>query len=239
MYNGGSGLGNFYHPSESGSHNVPAVDFPVIPTFTFGGSGGRGGDSATGSFIGFIGYYIYAGDPSYAIIAAVNNPPDMGGEHGFFTAITGGVMGFRSGTDSIDGSFPLVLSSFHPFGGGAGGSAGACFNSGSVLTPNLKPRSGWGGGGGGVIFIAAREAVINGRVEARGGMGGNTFGKAGGGGGGGGGFIYIVTSNLSTLNQRSHHFVTEGGLPGIGQTVYGNMIGSQSGSNGDFIVYEI
>lgn len=248
MYNGGTGVGNTLHPSDSGSALVPAVDTPNSRPFSFGGAGGRGGDSFSGSVAGAgsvaSNFYIYRAD----VGATCSAPAVMGGINNFFTLQTAGTIGF-GGIPTVSGNFNT--GSFNLIAGGGGGGAGACFNSGTV---GIKPRSGWGGGGGGVVFISAREVILNGRIDARGGNGGNTFGKAGGGGGGGGGFIFLAYSTLTTRLQNNQQFFTAGGLPGLGQTLPANpdpralqfsgtltlyTTSSLAGSSGSFLLYQV
>lgn len=230
MYHGGRGIGNTLHPSQTGSAFVPAVDFPFAVPFSLGGRGGRGGDAVSGTY-GASNFYVFAGD----LGASGSAPILSGGLGSFFTLQTGGTVTF-GGTTTYSGSFSP--SSFKVFAGGTGGGAGACMNSGSI---GVRPRSGWGGGGGGVVFICAREIVLNGRIEARGGHGGNTFSRAGGGGGGGGGTIFLGYSKLTTLNQIDQHLIVAGGLPGIGQSlpIGSSTTGSLAGSSGSYFLYEV
>lgn len=235
MYCGGRGIGNLQHVIDSGSLAlVPAVDQPTFMPFGFGGFGGRGSDAATGSFSGSLGsvgsdYYRFAGD----LGATGSVSASFGGIHGFFTACAAGQFGWGA-VNSQSGTFQT--GSFRVIAGGGGGGGGASFSSGTI---GVRPRGGWGGGGGGVVFIAARDVTLNGRVEAKGGSGGNTFYKNGGGGGGGGGVIYLVCTNLTSRYQLDQHLIVAGGLPGLGQIPYSNMTGSASGSTGSFFVYTV
>lgn len=239
MYHGGRGIGNTLHPSQTGSALVPAVDIPSAQLFMFGGAGGRGGDAFSGTY-GANNFYVYAGDTGSAeLLPPSVSKASMGGINNFFSLLAGGSIGFGS-IPSESGSYGS--GSFNVIAGGAGGGAGACMNSGTI---GIRPRSGWGGGGGGVVFMTAREIVINGRIDARGGNGGNTFGRAGGGAGGGGGFIYLAYSKLTLRNAIDQHLITAGGLPGIGQTLpmSGSVVvsatGSQPGITGSYLVYEV
>lgn len=229
MYNGGRGIGNLQHPIASGSVQlVPAVDIPTMLSHSFGGAGGTGGDSASGS-VEYSNYYRFRGD----LGASGTVDPSRGGVHSFFTVVTAGSMGW-AGFRSDSGSF--TTGTFHIMNGGGGGGAGAAYNSGPV---GVRPRSGWGGGGGGVIFVAARELFLYGRIEARGGMGGNTFDRAGGGGGGGGGVIFLAYEALTTRYPIGQHVVVDGGLGGIGQPVYRDMTASLPGTTGSYVLYEV
>jgi hypothetical protein len=218
MYNGGLGAGNVEHPIQSGSVIlVPVVDLPSSPVFFLGGAGGRGGDAV---FLSGTTPYVYAGGPGSSGSVTVL----QGGHHGFFTMSTCGVIGGTSGSGS-----------YNPLAGGAGGGAGACANSGSL---GVRPRSGWGGGGGGVVYIAAREVTLNGKIEARGGSGGNTFAKAAGGGGGGGGLVVLIYSKLQGRYDLNTGVDISGGSAGIGQN-HPNGTLPAAGTRGRLLYFEV
>lgn len=214
FYNGGQGVGNTLHAAGSPSTQlVPAVPTPLPASYySLGGAGGNGGDC------------FYAGGSG----ALPSAPSSSGGWSSIFTLVTGGVIGEISNS----GSFQLV-------GGGAGGGSGACLNSGTV---GILPRSGWGGGGGGVIRILSPEITVYGRIEAKGGNGGNTFAYAAGGGGGGGGVVILGCSVITYRTSQDEQIRVDGGLPGTGYTQSGPGVGGnmpKSGSSGRIIVYRI
>lgn len=168
---------------------------------------------------------------------------------------SGGDGGYSIGGESLNGlggsalilqdpqpfTRPLLLKSLihtdnTPINAGAPGGCGQ-----TVVFNNITYLGGGGGGGGGVIYICANRIVIGstGRIEARGGNGGNgqidstgTI-RGGGGGGGGGGLIFIVTREITgNLN-----FNVSGGIGG-NQSLQGNMVG-KNGKNGRVIIVKL
>jgi hypothetical protein len=219
MYNGGYPTGVTQHDAGGGAGTlVPAVDQPTNPFYFLGGAGGRGGD-AQAVLSGAVQSYVGATGSSGSVQITT-----MGGRHDFFAAMSCGNLGLPSGAT---GSFVL-------FAGGGGGGAGACGNSGSI---GVRPRSGWGGGGGGVVYIAARDLILLGNIEVKGGNGGNSFSRGAGGGGGGGGFAYLTYSSLTLRNTLRDQIDVRGGMPGLGFSGSGTPPGS--GSNGSFSTYGI
>jgi hypothetical protein len=218
MYNGGYPVGSSLHDGGGNAGAlVPATDQPTNPFYFLGGAGGRGGD-AQAYVTGTLFTYSGATGSSGSIQVSA------GGLHDFFAAMNAGNLGLPSG----------ATGSFTPFAGGGGGGAGACGNSGSI---GVRPRSGWGGGGGGVVYIAARELIFLGKIEVRGGSGGNSFSRGAGGAGGGGGFAHIVYSSLLLRNSLSDQIDVSGGAPGIGFS--GSVTPPSSGSGGSFLSYGI
>ncbi|MBV8071866.1 MAG: hypothetical protein JO270_18300 [Acidobacteriaceae bacterium] len=219
MYNGGYPIGSSLHDAGGGAGQlVPAVAQSTNPFYFLGGAGGAGGNAQavlSGSTL------LYVGATGSSGSVQVN----AGGLHDFFAAMTCGNMGLPSG----------ATGSYTPFAGGGGGGAGACGNSGSI---GVRPRSGWGGGGGGVVYIAARDLIFLGKVQAKGGAGGNSFSRGAGGGGGGGGFVMLVYSSILLRNSLNDQIDVSGGAPGLGFTASG-VVAPTSGSNGSFFTYGI
>lgn len=220
MYNGGFTFGQTQHDAggTAGTQQVPAVSGPTSPFYFLGGAGGRGGDAritVTGSL------FTYAGATGSSGTVQIN----YGGRHDFFNAISAGTFGNPQG----------ATGSFTVFAGGAGGGAGACGNSGSV---GVRPRSGWGGGGGGMVYIAARDLIFLGKVQARGGNGGNSFSFAAAGGGGGGGFAMFIYSSILLRNSMADQVDVGGGLPGTGYVVAGTNPPA-AGSPGSFQTFRL
>lgn len=218
MYNGGFPTGSLLHDAGGGAGTlVPAVDQPTNPFYFLGGAGGRGGD-AQAVLSGAVQLYSGATGSSGSVQIV------GGGLHDFFAAMNAGNMGFPAG----------ATGSYTPFAGGGGAGAGACGNSGSI---GVRPRSGWGGGGGGVVYIAARDLIFLGKIEAKGGNGGNSFSRGAGGGGAGGGFVMLVFSSILLRNSLLDQIDVSGGAPGIGFS--GSVTPPSSGSRGSFFSYRI
>jgi hypothetical protein len=219
MYNGGFTFGQTQHDAGGGAGTqVPAVSGSTAPFYFLGGAGGRGGDAVitvTGSQFSYLGATGSSGTVQNTV---------YGDRHDIFSAFTCGVFGNPQG----------ATGSFSVFAGGGGGGAGACGNSGSI---GQRPRSGWGGGGGGVVYIAARDFIFLGKIQSRGGNGGNSFSFGAAGGGGGGGLVMIVYSSLLLRNSLTDQIDIGGGLPGTGYANGGTP--PSAGSPGSFFLYAL
>lgn len=230
MYNGGRGIGHLYHPRESGSGVfVNYVYGPVVRSYSLGGAGGQGGDAVSGS-LPAGDYYRYRGGlgasltPTADFSGTISS--SMGSTNSFFTAVTAAVIG------NADNSSSLNLIS-----GGGGGGAGASFSFG--VQGSGRPRSGQGAGGAGVVYIAAKKLIVNGRITAIGGNGGNTYFQNGGGGGAGGGVVIVVYSEYEGGDDLRKKINVSGGKAGVGQLPFHDMTGSQPGGSGSILLFKI
>jgi hypothetical protein len=118
-----------------------------------------------------------------------------------------------------------------------GGASGGIGNSVNYLEVNYL--GGAGGIGGGVIHICAKNIVFgpNGKIEAKGGNGGDGQAdntgiiRGGGGGGGGGGLIVIVTDTKVLSPTDTSKFNVSGGNPGFGGD-------GKKGGDGKVIIFD-
>lgn len=222
-YNGGSDASNGYGIHDGGVPGtvqfVPGATGSDAPFYFLGGAGGRGGDAqawVTGTLIRYFGVTGSSGTiPGQSI----------GAHRSFFAALTVGALNFPS----------INTGSFFQFAGGGGGGGGACGNSGSI---GVRPRGGWGGGGGGVVYLAARELRLLGKIQIRGGNGGNSFSFGAPGSGGGGGFAYVVYGSLLLRNTLSDQIDVAGGQPGLGYAT-GSITAATSGRPGSFYSFGV
>lgn len=175
-------------------------------SLAFGGGGGTGG--TTGSQNGQAGSNVTLGLGSGGGAGGAGTAIGGGGSAG-----TGGSSGsvtrpgttlggwnsirtFQSGIIEGYGSAAPAVNCV--FGGSAGGGGGFGADS-SGGTSN----GGGAGGGGGICLISAKNIILGGTIEAKGGVGGNqvdvtgTPGLGGGGGGGGGGVVFLTYGQLT------------------------------------------
>lgn len=222
-YNGGSDASNGYGIHDGGVPGtvqlVPGCTGSSAPFYFLGGAGGRGGDAqawVTGNLVRYFGVTGSSGT-----VQSVS----IGAHRSFFGALTAGSL-----------TFPNVnTGSFFPFAGGGGGGGGACGNSGSI---GVRPRGGWGGGGGGVVYIAARELRLLGKIQSRGGNGGNSFSFGAPGSGGGGGFVHLVYGSLLLRNTLKDQIDVTPGQPGFGYAT-GSITPATAGQPGSFYVFGV
>lgn len=222
-YNGGSDASNGYGIHDGGVPGsvvlVPGATGSSAPFYFLGGAGGRGGDAqawVTGTLIRYFGVTGSSGTIPVQSIGA---------HRSLFAAFTVGALNFPN----------VNTGSFFQFAGGGGGGGGACGNSGSI---GVRPRGGWGGGGAGVVYIAARELRLLGKIQVRGGNGGNSFSFGAPGSGGGGGFAYIVYGSLLLRDTLKAQIEVFGGQPGFGYTAAGTTAAT-SGQSGSFYAFGV
>jgi hypothetical protein len=214
----------------------------------FGGSGGNGGSSLSGS----------GGTGSLTTGLNVYGPFTSSSVD-YASAILGYVIGVTSSEDA-GWTYGVVT----PIGGGGGGGAGCGLSGSTRVGPG-------GGGGGGVLLVTATEVVcglsstfvltgstttyvpnVTGTLTAVGGRGGSwgTVSGSGAGGGGGGGVVFFVTAKrpivsgafglMSASHSGSGFILTDvsGGNAGTNGPInsYSN---SSAGSAGTVFVLDV
>jgi hypothetical protein len=172
-----------------------------------GVDGAGGGFAGTGAPAGTVAGGASGGVGTVAVGVAGTGATDSGGGAGGSggdTGDTGGPGGTPAPPAATFGSFRTLTTAttgevrglggaaWLTGGAGAGGGAGSVGNVG-----------GGGAGGGGVVLICAFKVVLDGDIQANGGVGGVGQLDASGGGGGGGGVVFLVcraktgTGNIS------------------------------------------
>ncbi len=200
---GGKGGANAY-----ATYTLPNRGDTGDPGPNGGGGGGQGGQQPNSTVYRFGGgggggSHQYAGNTggngSYPSYSTWNGTGGVGGA-------TGGIQPSSPATENGNLFYSKGV------GGGGGGAGG---NSGYTPQGWNNGGAGGGGGGGGILVKSAGNIRVDGRIIAKGGVGGssgNYYYYGGAGGGGGGGAIALYAND--TLDIRNSTLDTSGGAGG-------------------------
>lgn len=223
----------------------------------FGGTGGQGDYSLSGTAIFDQGYYYFRNftiassatltinqfakifcSGSVAINGTIAVSQFSSGGTSFLTPLSSVNLGGISGTGPGAGSGGNIGGTPYSYAAAAYGSGGGSGFASSSGTSTSVQLAGGGKGGGGLWIESAGSITVGGTITAIGGNGGvplNAIGtgvNASGGGGGSGGLILL--SSLTDVNVTAAGTLNVSG--GSGGSAFGNASGGGGGGGGQIVL---